>query len=58
MGTAKTEASKASLAALRKRRDNEAPDKRYLEVVEEMLTRRENNGRDREESVGAAKDSD
>jgi hypothetical protein len=53
---AKTEAgSKASLDGFRKRRDDEAPDRRYLEVVEEMLRQRENNGRDRDESVGAVK---
>ena len=34
----------------RERRTTEAPDSRYLEVVEEMLTERENNGRDRDES--------
>jgi hypothetical protein len=47
---AKTEpGSKASLDGFRMRRDEEIPDKRYLEVVEEMLRRRENNGRDRDE---------
>lgn len=29
--------------------DDAAPDGRYLEVVEEMLRQRENNGRDRDE---------
>ena len=56
---AKTEAgSKASLDGFRKRREAETPDTRYLEVIEEMLRRRENNGRDRDESVGTAKDND
>lgn len=38
-------------------RDNDsAPDVRYLEVIEEMLRERENNGRDRDEPTGAVKD--
>jgi hypothetical protein len=37
--------------------DDAAPDRRYLEVVEEMLIQRENNGRDRDDPGGAAKDS-
>jgi len=47
---AKTEArNKESVDDFRVRRDEEIPDERYLEVVEEMLKRRENNGRDRDE---------
>ena len=56
---AKAEAGgKTSLDSFRKCREDDTPDKHYLEVVEEMLRRRENNGRDRDESVGAAKDND
>lgn len=50
--------SKASLDGFQTLRDDETPDTRYLEVVEEMLRRRENNGRDRDESVGAVKEDD
>jgi hypothetical protein len=54
---AKTDAgTKASLDGFRNRRDGGTPDTRYLEVVEEMLRQRENNGRDRDESVGAVKE--
>ena len=49
---------KATPNGFRKRREAETPDTRYLEVIEEMLRRRENNGRDRDESVGTAKDND
>jgi len=56
---AKTEAgSKASLGGLRKRHHDDTPDKHYLEVVEEMLRQRENNGRDREEAAGAVNNDD
>ena len=41
---------KLILDDFRERRATEAPDSCYLEVVEEMLTERENNGRDRDES--------
>ena len=52
---AKTEAgNKGSLGGLRKRHRDDTPDKGYLEVVEEMLRQRENNGRDREETAGPA----
>lgn len=40
------------------RSDDAAPDGRYLEVVEEMLRQRENNGRDRDEPTGAVKHND
>ena len=41
---------KLILDDFRGRRAKDALDSRYLEVVEEMLTERENNGRDRDES--------
>ena len=47
---AKTKAgNKKSVDDFRVRRDEEIPDEGYLQVVEEMLKRRENNGRDRDE---------
>lgn len=49
----KTESgSKANVdRGLGSRGDDESPDRRYLEVIEEMLSRRQNNGRDQDESV-------
>lgn len=49
---------KASHAGFREHRADETGDWRYFEVVEEMLRRRENNGRDRDEPRGALKDDD
>ena len=56
---AKTEAgSKACFDGLRKRHHDDTPDEGYLEVVEEILRQRENNGRDREEAAGAVNNND
>ena len=49
---------KASHSGFRERLTDETRDGRYLEVIEEMLRRRENNGRDRDEPTGALKDDD
>ena len=37
--------------------DTRAPDPRYLEVAEEMLKQRQNNGRDREEAMAGNEDT-
>jgi len=52
---ARTEDGSKAIDAFRKVRDDHTSHNRYLEVVEEMLRQRENNGRDRDESAGAAK---
>lgn len=49
---------KASHSGFPERSADETPDGRYLEVVEEMLRQRENNGRDRDEPRGAVKDDE
>ena len=49
---------KANHGGFRERRADETPDGNYLEVVEEMLRRRENNGRDRDECTEALKNND
>ena len=49
---------KANHGGFRERCADETPDGNYLEVVEEMLRRRENNGRDRDECTEALKNND
>lgn len=51
-------AKTTSHGGLQERRADETSDWRYLEVVEEMLRQRENNGRDRDERTGSLKDDD